>query len=387
MNKLVSKIRENTNNIYITDIITRLSHISQNKRYNQIRNVFLNNDPLLDFNGYLEIVESLREELEAGEIRPHYVGCENEAYGHYSAIREYCGYHKGLKGMIMEHGVNFSVAIPLKVNLDETFALFFQSNYKNKKIHEIDPGKLVFCIGPYIHYAAPLYYEKKLCKIKEKLGRIVLIYLSHSTYKENVLRNYNAYREYADMYSEKYDTILFCVYWRDVTNEMVAAVKSIPNAKIVSAGFIYDPTFIRRTKSMLQMADLVVVDEIGTSVGYALYMNKKVEVIRNKDSRNLDYSDSQTIVCLNNQERVENALKSGDAGEINKVYEEFWGGRCIKTRKEMGLILEGLDEILKKSKGKRNRFSQAVEALLSEWENNEESYAKYKLFQSALNNE
>lgn len=387
MNKLISSIREKNNSIYITDIITKLSHISQNKRYRQIRNMFLNNDPLMDFDGYLGIMESLKEELKQGEVRPHYVGCENECYGYYSAIQDYCGNHNSPIGMIVEHGVNFSVSLPLNVNLNETFALFFQSNYKNAKIHAIDPMKLTFCVGPYIHYAAPLYKDSEICKLKEKYGKMALIYLSHSTHIRRGKRNYGAYKEYVERYSGEYNTILFCVYWRDVNREIYDAIRSIPNAGIVSAGFLYDPSFIRRTKHLMQMADLVVVDEIGTSVGYALYMNKKVEVIKSKDLWVSDQTDPQTIVYLNNQERVAAALKSGDTEKIRTVYEEFWGGRYIKTREEMRMILEGLAEIRTRSKGKKNRFSDAVDAAVSEWKNDESSYAKYKLFQSALTNE
>lgn len=387
MNKLMSSIREKNNNIYIIDIVTRLTHISQNKRYKEIQKIFLNNDPIIDFNGYLKIVESLKEELEAGEVRPHYVGCENECYGHYPAIQDYCGYYSCPSGVIMEHGVNFSVSLPSKVNLNETFALFFQSNYKNAKIHKIDPMKLTFCIGPYIHYATPLYKDNEMRKLKEKLGKTVLVYLSHSTYKERVMRNYDTYREYAERYSGEFDTILFCIYWRDVDKEMYDTIRAIPNAEIVSAGFLYDPSFIRRTKSLMQMADLVVVDEIGTSVGYALYMNKKVEFIKSKDSRILAQTDSQTNAYLDNQKRVEVALRKGDSGKIKEIYEEFWGGRYIKTQEEMRIILEGIDEIRTRSKGKKNLFSESVESTINEWKKNESSYEKYKLFQSALDNE
>lgn len=385
MDKIVNKIREKNNSIYIINAITKLTHISQNIRYKKIQKMFLNNDPLKDFNSYLDIMESLKEELKAGEVRPHYVGCENESYGYYSAVQDYCGYHNSLSGVIMEHGVNFSVSLPSKANLNETYALFFQSSYKNAIIHEKFPEKLTFCIGPYIHYATPLYDGSEISRLKEKYGKTVLIYLSHSTYNSNVIRNYTAYNEYAERYSSEYDTIMFCVYWRDVCREMYEAIKAIPKAEIVSAGFLYDPSFIRRTKSLMQLADLVVVDEIGTSVGYALYFNKRVDVIDKKDSRIIDFLDSRDIISMENQDRIKKALRSGNSEKIREVYEEFWGGRYIKTRDEIRMILEGLDEIRLKSKGKKDQFAKAVESAIIEWKNSEPS--KYSLFKSALENE
>lgn len=384
MDKLVNKIREKNNNIYVIDAITRLTHISQNKRYKEIQNMFQNNDPVLNFDEYLRILESIRPELDAGEVRPHYVGCENESYGYYQALQEYCGYHCSPRGAIMEHGVNFSVSLPSKVNLNETYALFFQSNYKNAIIHEKHPHKLTFCIGPYIHYATPLYSDIETSRLKKKYGKIALIYLSHSTYNSNVIREDSAYKEYVEKYSDEYDTIMFCIYWRDVRREIYEVIKAIPNAEIVSAGFLYDPSFIRRTKSLLQMADLVVVDEIGTSVGYALYFDKRVDVIDQKYTRTIDFIDPRDVISMENQDRIQVALKSRNSENIREVYEEFWGGSYIKTKEEIKSILEGLDEILLKCKGKKDRFAKAVGSTIGEWKNSEP--LKYNLFKSALEN-
>ena len=385
MDKLIERLRGKCNSIYTIDIITRLTHIKKNQRFKEIQQMFLNNDPVKDFKRYLEIIESLREELDAGEVRPHYVGCENESYGYYSTVQDYSGYHSEKSGIIMEHGVNFSVSLPSKVNMNETFALFFQSNYKNAIIHEFDPMKLTFCIGPYIHYAAPLYSESEICTLKRKYGKTVLIYLSHSTYKSNIIRDYTAYKEYVDRYSSEYDTIMFCVYWRDVSREIYDVIKAIPHAEIVSAGFLYDPHFIRRTKSLMQLADQVVVDEIGTSVGYALYFDKRVEIIDKKDIRIVESIDSDYMVSLENQNRIKSALKSGNSGEIRDVYEEFWGGKYIKTKDEMKVILDGLNEIRARSKGKKTKFSETVVLTISEWKITEP--LKYRLFQSALEND
>ena len=69
MDKFIDGIREKSNSIYTIDVITRLTHISKNKRFKGIQKMFLNNDPLKDFNNYLEIIESLKEELKAGEVQ------------------------------------------------------------------------------------------------------------------------------------------------------------------------------------------------------------------------------------------------------------------------------------------------------------------------------
>lgn len=386
MNKIVNQVRYATDNIHIVDVITRATHISQNKRYDQILKMFLENDPIEDFRGFLEIINSIRGELDAGEVRPHFVGCENVRYGHCSALEQYSGYQSMRQGFVMEHGVNFAIAKPSELNMLENFALIFQSNYKNELVHKTDKFKLTFCIGPYIHYTLPSYSNDTLKRMKEKLGKVALVYLSHSTHESVVYRKYEAYEEYAERLSDEFDTILFSVYWRDVNSDIYDTINNLPKAKIVSAGFLYDQSFIARTKSLISLADCVVVDEIGTSVGYALYMNKEVRYIENKDKRYMNTADPMMIACMNNQSRVAEALNSNNKERIQSVFQEFWGYEYIKTKKEIGAILEGLDEIRRKSEGKKSKFRESTLKMIDEWGAHKDSELKYMLFTKALEN-
>lgn len=384
MNKLIGNIRKEIKNQNLVDIIIRITNIKKNIKYKKVIKKLTEVDTILNPEGFLKNIDEFRNDIEQGEIRPHFLGCENAAYGYFYALQEYAGFKCKNFGINMEHGVDFSEPDMDPLVLDENMAFFFQEKYKEKKIHDAKKEGLAFNIGPYIHYAKSYYDDNTLKKIKDKWGKTVLIYISHSTHESKIERKYDTYYRYYEKYKDQYDTIAYCVYWRDLNKELYDKISEFPKAIIVSAGFIYDKNFVSKTKSLIILSDLVVTDEIGTSVGYALYLGKKIDYIATQDVRINNLIGKALDKDLENKTKIGDAITKNKCDELDNLYDQFWSPGKVRSCEDIKLILEGLDEIRKKSRFNKNNYDNTILEMIGEWNLEINDKRKSQLFLEAL---
>ncbi len=291
-------------------------------------------------------------------------GGETYHYGYYKELTKYAKCDEGRLIYIpaLEHGVRF-VTKPWSEgsNIKYSISCACQGPGRISEVYSICPWKPVFVLGPYIHYATKYYSPEREQTIKSKLGKVLLVFPSHSWERGEKKTESSLFDIVYKKYADYYDTILVCVYWNDIDAPIIDLfVKK--DATIVSAGFRNDPSFIRRLKTIISLADDVVLDDIGTNIGFCKYMNKPV------------YLECSSSRFPNDKYFTENFKRFHEAFfsynrvfteeqlfQQNRLYEFFWGGKnFLKTPDEVKDIFDVLKEMCIESHYNINKMPEFI---------------------------
>lgn len=178
----------------------------------------------------------------------------------------------------------------------------------------------VFEVGSYIQYATPYYSEDKMREWEKENGKTLVVFPMHSTDDSTLSYSEKEYIKKIKKIATGYDTVLICMFWWNLDMPIVKAFKQ-EGFKIASAGYREDPMFLRRQRTMIEMADCVVTDAIGTHVGYCYKLGKSVEMINSGTKTNI-YNDTFIKQQVKN---IENAILSGDRNLIDSTMKFYWG--------------------------------------------------------------
>ena len=228
--------------------------------------------------------------------------------------------------------------------------------YENRRItHLKNSGinKSIIPIGPYIHYATPLLSEEEYRKLKEKLGKVLLVFPSHGII--NVNTKYDIDNFIADIESIKsnYDTVLVSLYWADITNESLVKKYIDKGYLIVTSGHRYDLNFLSRQRSIIELADFTMSNSIGTHIGYCIYLGKPHYVFqqeigysyKNKSSEKhflaARSKENYRSYCDECREILSyfNTKDSIITYSQKQIVDEFWGTSWIRTPLELSQLL------------------------------------------------
>ena len=205
-------------------------------------------------------------------------------YGQYKAVAKLRGRRFNFLTDYLEHGVCFSdnpESAPLMgyisrrglkrvYTMSERRADVLRKYLKTNNL----PAK-VESVGAYIKGVSHFYSMEKLAHIKKELGRTLLIFPTHSIEKSAINRNVVKLCDEVEKIRSEYDTILCCVYWWDIISAKEEVNYYLERGyKVVTAGHRNDPKFLRRLKDIIWLGDVVILDSIGTNLGYAISMNR-----------------------------------------------------------------------------------------------------------------
>lgn len=232
-------------------------------------------------------------------------------------------------------------------------------------IHKHHKHCLYFAIGPVMNYVEPFYSNDQLCDIKSEWGRTLVIFPAHTNLFSKVTFDLHIFIEAAIEYAKScnVNTIAVCSYWTDYNSELIQRFQSL-GVRVVSAGFIDDPMFIRRLKSILQLADVIFTSSLGSHVGHAISMRIPVKCF----SQEVDfyspvfsidvYYKHPSIVKLTNA-----LIKNGDSGiseDLIKAFDPYLGFSQLKSKAEMGAIMDLSKLIIFNSDYKRSRYIEGI---------------------------
>lgn len=288
----------------------------------------------------------------------------NTYYGNERIMNLYSGHKEPIKGCI-EHGLYFGeTTFDAEIKDSGLPGLLTYSEVRRNHIRE-KSDIYTIAVGPYIHYAKEMD-EMKIKNIRKKIGKTLLVFPMHSTDVIKCEYDIEEYIKYIRKFSEdkKFQSVIVCMFYRDI--ELGRAKKYI-NAgfKIVSAGYKVDPFFLERLKSVFLISDYVLTNDVGTHVGYAVYLNKPVFIWK----QNREYNGRGKNDVLENvpTEKFESA--NNEKEEIYKAFSKFsknisshqfelckkyWGFDCVKSKKEMKKILDDLDNAFNLSTRKKD---------------------------------
>ena len=352
-------------NIYALYYFTKIVKFSNNTRIRRITKEFENIDSIRDFQTFMKKCMNYTKDRKLKKLV--FPNSENTMYGQLRSLYDYAGLeYKETPFIHLEHGVNFSIDDVPELKFSISTVMLFQSDYKKEMIHKKDPYKPVFAIGPYIRYTKPYYDSETVQVMKEALGRTVVIYLGHTWERVSVERDIEEYKRIIREYKESFDSIIFCLYWTDCRPELVEQLQTEDKVHFVSAGYRGDPKFLARTRTILEMADMVVGNDIGTFVGYAICLGKKVQYINTNDVVKMEHVSPNVVNAKKRKQRIISAINSDNKNELSQLYNEFWGGDCLKTPQEMREILLFAEEVARKSFGLKKRFSTVTKAIIGD---------------------
>ena len=196
----------------------------------------------------------------------------------------------------------------------------------------------IFCVGPYIQYAKSFYDEHRIKVEKARNGRTLLVFPMHSTNNSELSVDIINYCAYLKRKQGEYETILVNTFWWNVNDPLTEALQA-EGYRIVSAGFRDDIMFMRRLKTLILLADVVVGDSIGTHVGYCIncsvpfsYEPFGTQIFLKTDKENRDIDFVQMHMSKIANEFYHSQIITREQISLCKYY---WGNGITKTREQL----------------------------------------------------
>jgi len=279
---------------------------------------------------------------------PYFTVKDNNLYGSLFQFSRYINNENalcGLNNIIAEHGLIFGNLVQKHLLYSYPKSILTFSNYR-KAIIEQFSSKEVITAGPYIHYATPIIDQQKQAQIKKKLGRVLLVFPSHSIPSVEKKFDKALLVSEIEKYQKHYDNVLVCLYWRDVEigNDKFYLDKGY---KVVTAGHINDWYFLSRLKYIISLSDMTMSNSIGTQIGYCLYLGKShflfnQSVNFEKTSNQYKNEIGQFKSISKSQREVSDIIRNAFSDFDENIFpnqldlmNEIWGFDQIKTPIEL----------------------------------------------------
>lgn len=289
------------------------------------------------------------------QYSPTDIVIDNNLYGLSYCLKKYAGIDtsKGLNSTI-EHGVFFGNLVREDDFLYKVDNIITFGTRREKHLQAGRINKNIIPIGPYIHYAEPLLSNEDFQQTKAKLGKVLLVFPSHSIV--GVAANYcfDSFIAEIEKVRKDFDTVLVSLYWIDAMNSVLVKKYEDLGYKIVTSGHRYDLCFLSRQRSIIELSDYTMSNNLGTHVGYCIYLNKPHYIFRQsvsgvaKNEKIKKHADAvrnelQQISC--DDEFAEgSAYFNKRELEITKdqrrIVDEIWGISHIKSQNELQNILK-----------------------------------------------
>ncbi|MFA7252987.1 MAG: hypothetical protein WC107_00355 [Patescibacteria group bacterium] len=269
---------------------------------------------------------------------------QNDFYGIATNLKKYAGIEPSRRlEAIIEHGVYFYLdASPNDLSSPFKTLITFGS-YRENRLKKATDRK-IFKIGPYIRYVEPFLSKKEFLREKKHLGKNLLAFPVHSDAAHQADWEIEEYCDKLKKIQKEYgaDSITVCLYWRDVVMGRLKHFQK-KGFNCVSAGHLYDPMFLSRLRSIIELSDFTTSNQIGTHLGYCIALGKP-HYLNNEKVAFVNKHKEEYKLEENNKAAVElNQFFGKPLKEITKEQEEainrYWGLGDHKTREELGEIL------------------------------------------------
>lgn len=242
--------------------------------------------PLNDFLNYNSVLT--RTHFQSDEVY-----LNNSFYGIAPTIRRYASHSKSVKACI-EHGVYFGSFVNPKEAAESGLPAVITFGEKRERHLTGTTNKPVYTIGPYISYADQLVSNEQLNRIREQLGRTLLVFPSHS--HDEIVASFDQKELIGRILHLKkegnFETALICLYWTDILAGR-ATMYEQAGMRVVTAGSRMDPTFLSRLRTLILISTHTASNSVGTHIGYSIALGRAhtilAQVVQHLEMRrNLD---------------------------------------------------------------------------------------------------
>lgn len=376
---ILIRIKNNKMNRMVDDIVKECSQIDSIKDYKIFKNFISKNVKSKDYVGMLS-----RKEF----------GSEGLLYGHRNAFFEYAGINSAEQKFLFpyfEHGADLRERGIANVKDIRNHSFVFQASYKNGMVHKERPFAPVYNIGPYILYAKNYYEQNTMADLKSKLGRTALLFPAHTFEGAGVEFDKKKFvKDVLDKFKNNYDSLIISVYWMDVDDPIYEEFEA-NGAILMSSGFRGDADFIARQRTMFNLSDVVASNLVGSYIGYAKALEKKIYMFSDKavlDSPENIGTDEQEKQYSNTINRIFNAFSSltpsaEQLNEQNRIFNYYWGGKeYFKTKEEARTIISLSYKLVKCGAYNTSKIEHVVQRVLKD--PNELTGVEYKTLVDAI---
>jgi len=278
---------------------------------------------------------------------------QNDFYGNAYCIKKYCDIDENyyIKSAI-EHACYMGEDYVWDADVNSVFETIITLSPKRKEVLEKVTSKKIYTLGPYIAYADYSKSKIELDNEKERLGRTLVVFPSHSTDIVKMNFDFDLFINEIKNLSKNFDSVRICVHYTDILNNKYLMYEKA-GFQIVSAGHIFDMFFLPRLKSILYCSDMIMSNDAGSYIGQAAYLNKPCYLYRQK----LHVDDTE------NKEHIREYLIRNNDKFYNALFEKFsipqdyiskeqrdminygWGVDLVKDKVELNKILGEIEEI------------------------------------------
>lgn len=278
---------------------------------------------------------------------------DNNCFGIGYSLREYIGSKKSYINALVEHGYFFGTYVQEVEKITFAKKLMTFSEVRKAHIEAVVKNKVVYPIGPYIHYAPDYYDEAKFAEVKKRLGRTLLVFFSHSGTGESVSFDLDALIEKINSIRKDFQSVVISLFWSDINPEIEKRLKA-EGYLIFSSGHRYDYYFLSRQKTMIKLADMTMSNSVSTHVAYCSCLNKPHWLVRQKITTNalnekgianvaIGKKISEDIVTQQEKEELCQVFEEYSpvlTEEQIKICDKYFGLSSIRTKEEMQELLK-----------------------------------------------
>lgn len=254
----------------------------------------------------------------------------------------------------MEHAPYIADDYFWQCDVDAPFnSIIVSSNYRKEVLSKVC-DKDVLVVGPYLAYTEGLLSKQEIEKERKRLGRNLLVFPMHSTHWIDVDYNIDNFITKIKALGKDFDSIRICMYWKDIQR---GSYKPYQKAgfEIVCAGHIYEQNFIPRLKSIIQIADFTMSNQVGSQVGFSVYLNKPHYLIEDEfeHTDHLEALKSDTADRKIKGENGKNMEAIYSAFSVfsdtitdsqREIVDKFWGISEIKAKDDLRELLLNMKE-------------------------------------------
>lgn len=271
---------------------------------------------------------------------------ENAYYGIDQLFKHYGQFtfhHK----VYIEHGVYFGYHSAFdkgKLRPDPEAIITFgearkevlESKHKHTKVH---------MVGPYIQYADHFYPAERLHEVKQRLGKVLLVFPSHSTQFIRTDFDGRPFIDFIEQIRNGYDTVMICMYWKDIQDNRHKIYPK--DYLIVTAGHLRDLNFLPRLRDIITLSDYTASNNIGTHIGYCLSLGLPHTIFPNNVTfeginKPIEMIEPRSALFYQSFRQVEKELQDAFASFSSEVTESqiqlfnrYFGGDITLDKKDI----------------------------------------------------
>ena len=289
----------------------------------------------------------------------------NDYYGHAALLKRYCGLppERPLK-VAIEHGIMINDYV-WDVDRRTDMPLFLCASPAHAETYRrLAPRKRALAIGPLVRYAAA-----EAPPPARVVDKTMVVFPTHSTHRVRAEFDVDTFCSRIAEISRDFSNVVVCLYWKDVLDGRAAAYRA-RGFECVSAGHMFDFTFLRRLVGIIGCASLVYTNEVGSQVMYSVLLGKPVwierrpiEYVASKDVLATDVPDFLTHSNTRRLVELFSGPRDAPSAEQREFIDVLCGSGSFRSPDELRSVLEEAEDAYRSTTPLTRRFVHVTQRL------------------------